>query len=104
MGADMLSSVGEKVGRQIRGHMPVNPGCIMAKSVMIRVQDDFFSVVHKGVTAKRAQEEMVGTLLLKLLLMRRSRRRCSLALLVQKYLLTGTKVLAYWYRSTNTDT
>jgi hypothetical protein len=45
---------------------------------------------------------------------------CSLALLVQKYLLywykstcftgtkiscfTGTKVLAYWYNSTNTDT
>ncbi len=27
-----------------------------------------------------------------------------LALLVQKYLLTGTKVLAYWYKSTNTGT
>ena len=81
----MLSSVGEKVGRQIRGHMPVNPGCVMAKSVMIRVQDNFFSVVHKGVTAKRAQQEMVGKLLLKLLLMRRSRRR---------------KVLDYWYKGT----
>ena len=32
------------------------------------------------------------------------RRAGTLALLVQKYLLTGTKELAFWYKSTNTDT